>query len=84
MERTILRTNGGHANTNVGQGFAAWNKVIGARIGELVLSQDGSIELWCDEEGLLIDEPELNQVASMLVGRRIVGDVIVFFPGDVT
>lgn len=83
MERTILRTNGEHETTNVGGGFETWNEVIHARMGELIVSPDRSIELWTDEEGLLKCEPELNVAASMLVGQRIVGDAIVFFPGDV-
>jgi hypothetical protein len=67
----------------VGEGYQNWNDAIGARMGELVVSPDGSIELWCDEEGLCRNEPQLNRAASMLVGRQIVGDVIVFFPGDI-
>lgn len=83
MQRTILRTNGEHGTSNVGDGFEMWNEVIHARTGELIVSPDGTIELWTDEEGLMKNEPELNMAASMLVGRRIVGDAIVFFPGDV-
>ena len=83
MQRTILRTTGEHENSEVGDGWEKWNESIGARMGELVVSPDGSIELWCDEEGLCRNEPQLNRAASMLVGRQIVGDVIVFFPGDI-
>lgn len=83
MQRTILRTTGEQENTDVGEGFETWNDAIGTRMGELVVSPDGSVELWCDEEGLLCNEPQLNRAASMLVGRQIVGDVIVFFPGDI-
>ena len=82
MERTVLRANGDNETTEVGDDYPAWNKVIDARIGELMISPDGSIELWADEEGLF-GEPRLNCVASMLVGRQVVGDVIVFYPGDV-
>jgi hypothetical protein len=83
MKRTILRSDNTQEETEVGDGYKSWNASIDARIGELVISPDGSIELWCDEEGLLCEEPELNLKASMLVGRQIVGDVIVFYPGDI-
>lgn len=83
MKRTVIRVSGEFATMEVGNGFRTWNAVIGASIGELVVSPDGSIELWCDEEGLLKARPQTNLAASMLVGRPIVGDVIAFLPGDV-
>ena len=84
MQREILKADGTNETTEVGDGWEAWNEAIGARIGELVVSPDGSIELWCDEEGLLVNEPQINRAASLLACRPIVGDVIVFFPGDIT
>ena len=83
MKRTLLRTDGTQTELNVGTGYESWNAAIQANMGELVTSPDGTIELWCDEEGALIENPQLNFAASMLVNRPIVGDVIVFFPGDI-
>lgn len=83
MERTILRANGQDSISEVGDDYRAWNDAIGASMGELVVAPDGSVELWCDEEGPLVSEPILNFNASLLVKRPIVGDVIVFYPGDV-
>jgi hypothetical protein len=68
--------------TNVGNGFESWNEAIDARVGEIVQTPDGSLELWCDEEGLLTQR-EYNHAASLLARCRIVGDVIVFKPGDI-
>lgn len=65
----------------VGEGFEAWNKAIRAQWGELVVCPDGH-ELWCDEEGLLRNRP-YNAAASVVAGRPIVGDAILFDPGDV-
>lgn len=83
MERNILRTNGTSKIETVGDGYETWNEAIGAGIGQLVISPDGTIELWCDEEGLFVSEPKVNVAASLLVRQQIVGDVIVFYPGDV-
>jgi len=83
MTRTILYADGTREVRNVGDGWEAWNATLGIRTGELVVSPDRSLELWCDEDGLCMAEPQLNRDASMLVGRQIVGDVIVFKPGDV-
>ena len=83
MKRTVLRVDGRDETEEVGDGWQEWNEAIGARTGELVVSPDGSVELWCDEEGLCKADPIVNLSASMLVRRPIVGDVIVFFPGDV-
>jgi hypothetical protein len=83
MKRTVLRVDGRDNMEDVGDDYKAWNKAIGADWGELVVSPDRSIELWCDEEGLCKGEPIVNVMASLLVKRPIVGDVIVFYPGDV-
>lgn len=82
MKRTIIRTDGTMEETQVGYGFESWNEAIDARVGEIVHTPDRSLELWCDEEGLLADR-EYNHTASLLAMRRIVGDVIVFKPGDI-
>ncbi len=83
MKRRVLRVDGRDDLEEVGEGFESWNKAIGAGIGELVVTPDRSLELWCDEEGLCIGRPILNMTASILAGRQIVGDVIVFRPGDI-
>ena len=83
MKRRILRADGTTERIEVGNGYKDWNAAIGARIGELVVSPDGSLEFWCDEEDGNREEPALNIAASMLVRRQIVGDVIAFFPGDI-
>ena len=83
MERTIIRTDGTQDIVEVGDGFEAWNKAIGARTGEIVASPCGQVELWCDEEGLFTNEPQLNRAASLLTMRPIVGNVIMFYPGDI-
>lgn len=82
MKRTIIRTDGSMEKAEVGYNFESWNEAIDARVGEIVQTPDGSLELWCDEEGLLAHR-EFNQAASLLAMRRIVGDVIVFKPGDI-
>jgi len=82
MERTILRASGAFEKTEVGDNFSSWNECIGARVGEVVQAPDKSLELWCDEEGLLC-EREFNFAASVLAMRPIVGDVIVFYPEDI-
>jgi hypothetical protein len=88
MIRKLIRTDGTMEDTEVGNGFADWNKAIGARVGEIVPTDHGK-ELWCDEEALCVGEPEINTVASALVshlrmGQPIFGDVIVFEEGDIT
>jgi len=83
MQRDIIKADGTSKLTEVGEGFASWNSILDIRTGELVISPDETIELWCDENGLCVSEPQLNEAASLLVGRQIVGDVIVFYPGDV-
>jgi hypothetical protein len=82
MKKTIIRTDGTIEETEVGDGFESWNQAIGARVGEIAQTPDGTIELWCDEEGLL-REREFNFQASTLAMRPIVGDVIVFEVGDI-
>lgn len=87
MKRSIYRVTEDanfEENIEVGDGWQDWNKAIGARTGELVRSPDGSLELWCDEEGLMREDARVNRLASLLVMRPIVGDAIVFYPGDVT
>jgi hypothetical protein len=84
MKRTILQTDGGQHVKEVGTGFETWNDAIGASTGTLVVSPDRTLEFWCDDEGLCCEDPQLNREASMLAGQQLVGDVIVFFPGDVT
>lgn len=83
MHRTILRANGDIDTQDVGNSFETWNKAIGASIGQIVCSPDRSLELWCDEEGLLVEEPKVNLKASILACQQIVGDVIVFHRGDI-
>lgn len=83
MKRNIVKADGTSELTEVGESFSSWNSILDIRTGELVISDDGSIELWCDENGLCMADPQLNRAASLLVGRQIVGDVIVFYPGDV-
>lgn len=83
MKRQIIRADGTNETKDVGDGWQEWNETLGIRTGELVVSPDGSLELWCDEEGLFVSEPQVNLAASMLAGRQIVGDVIVFYPGDI-
>lgn len=84
MQRNIIKADGTSKVTEVGEGYQNWNAAIDARTGQIVTSPDGTLELWCDEEGLLVSEPQLNRAASLLVGQQIVGDVIVFYPGDIT
>lgn len=84
MKRNIIKTDGTHELTEVGDGYQSWNRALDISTGEIVRSPDGSIELWCDENGLCMAEPQLNRAASLLVGSQIVGDVIVFYPGDIT
>lgn len=83
MKRQVLRADGTNEEIEVGDGWESWNETINARTGTLVVSPDRTVELWCDDEGLLVSEPVQNMVASLLVRQPIVGDVIVFFPGDV-
>ena len=83
MKRRVLRVDGRDNIEEVGDGYQNWNKSIGADIGELVVCPLGEIELWCDEEGLWARQPIINLTASMMAGRQIVGDVIVFRSGDV-
>jgi hypothetical protein len=80
MKKHVLRTDGRNNEIEVGDDYQAWNAAIGASTGEIVRSLDGSIELWCDENG---GDCELNRAASIIVGMQIVGDVIVFYPGDI-
>ena len=83
MKRTILRIDGRDNIEEVGNGWEDWNEAIGARVGEVVVSSDGNIELWCDEEGLCRNDATVNLTASLLVKRTIVGDAIIFYPGDI-
>lgn len=83
MKRKVLRIDGRDATEEVGDGYQAWNRSIGADSGELVVCPHGGLELWCDEEGLCKGDPVVNFMASALAGRTIVGDVIVFKRGDV-
>jgi len=83
MERKVIKTDGTTTSTWVGDGFESWNEAIGARVGTIVVSPDRTVELWCDDEGLMVAEPQLTLAASMLVGQQIVGDVIYFMPGDI-
>ena len=83
MKRTILRVDGTQEVAEVGNGYKSWNEAIGAGIGEIVVSPDRTLELWCDEEGLCRAEPQINRAATLLAMRQIVGDVIVFRRGDI-
>lgn len=86
MKRKILRADeqGDHyKDIEVGDGWKDWNKAIGAHTGTIVVSPDRTVELWCDDEGLMVDEPQFNMAATLVVGQQIVGDVIVFLPGDI-
>lgn len=83
MKRRVLRIDGRDNIEEVGNGYKDWNRAIGAGIGELVVCTGGTLELWCDEEGLCKADPVLNFMASALAGRQIVGDVIIFRRGDV-
>jgi hypothetical protein len=92
MIRLVLRADGTASNEEVGEGFRTWNQAIKASIGTIVFaSMDDvtrgvkqEIELWCDDEALMVNEPVGNVFASMLAGQPIFGDVIVFRPGDIT
>jgi len=84
MKRMVIGTDGSRKIKEVGIGFEAWNKAIGASIGQIVPTRDGKYELWVDEEGLCKGEPEINYPASILAGQTIVGNVIRFNPGDIT
>lgn len=35
------------------------------------------IDLWLDDEGLLVNEPEMNRIVGEMTGRPIAGNVIV-------
>lgn len=86
MIRPVLRAIAGESHTEmleVGDGFETWNKAIGATCGEIVPCKNGRQELWCNENGLA-EECALNQYASFIAGRHIVGDVILFEKGDIT
>jgi len=83
MDRNVINSDGTSLVQDVGDGFQTWNKAIGADCGTIVTSPDGTLELWCDDDGLCRENPQLNQAASMLVGQQIVGSVIVFYPGDI-
>ena len=83
MVRDVIRADGRVEKIEVGNGFETWNKVIGASCGTIVSAPGATLELWCDDNGLLAPEPRLNLQASILACQQIVGDVIVFKPGDI-
>ena len=86
MMRPVLRAIAGAAVSDVievGDGFETWNAAICATCGEIVPCRNGRQELWVNENGLA-EGCALNQQATMLSGRRIVGDVILFENGDIT
>jgi len=86
MKRQIIRTDGTTEIIEVGNGFEDWNKAIGARTGEIVYLDDGR-ELWMDEEGRCTGR-DINEAATDLAmsryGYPMVGDAIIFEPGDIT
>jgi hypothetical protein len=86
MHKMILRADGRVETVDVGDGFRTWNAAINARMGQIVpgyIVGQGEVELWCDEEGLLVDKPTQNLYATLIARQPIVGDVIVFKPGDI-
>jgi len=88
MIRRVILTDGTSEEREVGNGFQTWNEAIDARMGQIVPTDEGK-ELWCDEEALCKNDPEINSVASALCsrsnyGQPIFGNVIVFQPGDIT
>ncbi len=83
MKRQVIRpTEGTSRYEEVGDDWSDWNETIGARWGTLVTCPDGR-ELWCDDEGLLVENPAYNVEASLMAGQDIVGATIVFMEGDV-
>lgn len=87
MLRPIIGTDFSIENREVGDNFATWNEAIGARTGTIVpvYNAEGQLkqELWCDDEALLVNEPQHNVLASKLAGQDLFGNVIVFEPGDI-
>lgn len=86
MERKVIRADGTSETIDVGEGYESWNKVIGARMGEIVYLSDGR-ELWMDEDGRTVSEPVVNEEATALAwdryGYAMVGDAIIFEAGDI-
>jgi hypothetical protein len=86
MLRKVIRADGHIETKDVGTGFQSWNENIKARMGQIVygVAEFEEVELWCDEEALLVDEPEQNFIATAIARQPIFGDVIVFQVGDIT
>lgn len=59
---------------------ARWGTSVSVRVPEVAKSATRSrlsVDLWCDDEGLMGAEPIVNARASMLAGQMIVGDALV-------
>jgi len=86
MKRQIIRTDGTTETIEVGNGYQDWNRAIDASMGQIIYLDDGR-ELWMDEEGRLVGKP-VNEAATDLAmsryGYPMVGDAIIFEPGDIT
>jgi hypothetical protein len=83
MKATLITTDGNQTVIDGEGGWQQWNEAIGAHTGTIVTSPDGSIELWCDDEGLFKEDARQNIIASILVKQPIVGDVIAFPAGSI-
>lgn len=88
MKMIKITTAGEVSVVDVKTDFRSLAKEIGADYIQLVRMNTLDLEMVVDEEGLLVDDPVCNPVASILYGtlrhlQPIMGDALVFKPsGD--
>lgn len=75
----LMTVQAGYENYNAAIA-ARWGDVVSVRLPAILAAAKPTglhVDLWIDDEGMLVNSPNLNARASALAGRVIAGDALV-------